>query len=187
VTQVPRPDRTVRTDLVLAQVVCTAAMDAPGERIDLPAWLRTLPDREFQRCAPPDHKAAGYTVTDDGRPMTVMVELIGADLFVQHYEYQTVSRNHCRLVSDSDVLTPVGWTTCRVIWELTADPVDDQTSRLTNALTSHPTAELMQFIAWRRQRSDAAATAAQAAFADHLERETPRYAQSIARHANAHS
>ena len=64
-------------------------IDAPVAKIDFFEWLRTLPDREFQRCAPPDHKAAGYTVTDDGRPMSVIVEMIGADLFVQHYVYET--------------------------------------------------------------------------------------------------
>ena len=70
---------------VLAHVVCTAGIDAAAVKVDLFEWLRTLPDREFQRCAPPDHKAVGYTVTDDGEPLSVMVETIGASLFVQHY------------------------------------------------------------------------------------------------------
>jgi hypothetical protein len=29
---------------------------------------------------PPDHKAAGYTTTDDGRPMSINVEMIGTTL-----------------------------------------------------------------------------------------------------------
>jgi hypothetical protein len=187
VPQLPAPDRTVLTGKVLSQAVCTATIDAPAGKIDVFEWLRTLPDAEYRRLAPPDHKSVGYTVTDDGRPMSVTVEMIGADLFVQHYEYETAGRRHCRLVSVSDVLTPAGWTTCQVIWELTADRVDDRTSRCTNAVTSHPTAEFLRFIAGRGESFDAAAAAAQAALADHVRRETPRYAESIARHANAHS
>lgn len=183
--EVPAPDRTVLTGMILSQAVCTAAIDAPVEKVDLLEWLRTLPDREYQRCAPGEHKAAGYTVTDDGRAMSVTVEMIGADLFVQHYQYQTAGRHHCRLVSVSDVLAPGGWTTSQLIWELTAEPVDDQTSRCVNAVTGHPTAEFMRFIAGTGQSFEAAAADAQAALSDHVRRETPRYAESIARHANA--
>jgi hypothetical protein len=187
VPQVPAPDRTVPTGQVLAQAVGTAAIDAPAEKIDVFEWLRTLPDREYQRCAPPDHKAAGYTVTDDGRPMSVAVELIGADLFVQHYVYETAGRQHCRLVSVADVLGPAGWTSLQVSWELTAERVDDQTSRCTNAVTIRPTVEFLRSVAAGGRGFEDAAAAAQAALADHIGRETPRYAESIARHANAHS
>jgi hypothetical protein len=159
--------------LVLARAVCTAVIDAPAGEVDLPEWLRTLPDREFQRCAVPDHKAVGYTVTDDGRPLSVMVETIGASMFVHHYEYQVASRTHCRLVSVSDLLTVGGWTTCRVAWELTADPVDAATSRCTSALTCGATDELIQSIAAAGQAFDAAAAVAQAALDEHCRRETP--------------
>lgn len=172
---------------VLAHVVCTAVIDAPAAKVDLFGWLRTLPDREFQRCAPPDHKAVGYTVTDDGEPLSVMVETIGANLFVQHYQYPVAGTNHCRLVSVSDVLTPAGWTTCQVVWELTADSVDPETSRCTSAVTCHPTAGFMRFIAAAGQSFDDAAAVTQAALAEHCRRETPRYAESVSRHANAHS
>jgi hypothetical protein len=59
------PDRTVLTGKILSQVAFTATIDAPIGKINIADWLRTLPDREYQRCAPPDHKAAGYTTTDD--------------------------------------------------------------------------------------------------------------------------
>src|ERR1700761_2140587 len=135
------PDKTVRPDRVLAHAVFTAVVDAPVGKIDIFEWLRTLPDREFQRCAPPDHKAAGYTVGDDGEPLTVTVEMIGNSLFVQHYAYQAAARDHCRLVSLSDVLTPAGWNSCQLTWDLRADPAGEHASRLTSALTAHPTAE----------------------------------------------
>jgi hypothetical protein len=179
--------RQVLAGQVLAHVVCTARIDAPAVKVDLFEWLRTLPDREFQRCAPPDHKAVGYTVTDDGEPLSVVVETIGASLFVQHYQYPVAGRSHCRLVSVSDLLTPAGWTTCQVVWELTADPVDAETSRCTSAVTCHPTEGFMRSLAAAGQRFDAEAAVTQAALAEHCRRETPRYAQSVSRHANAHS
>lgn len=63
-----RHDPTVRPDLVLSHAVVTADVDAPFDDIDIAQWLKTLPTHEYQRCAPGDHKAAGYTVDDDGTP-----------------------------------------------------------------------------------------------------------------------
>jgi len=186
VTEVPAPARTVLTGIVLSRAVCTAVIDAPVAKIDIFAWLRTMPDREFQRCSPADHKAVGYTVTDDGQPMSVTVETIGGDLFVQHFVYETSGRDHCRLVSVSDVRAPAGWTTCQVIWDLRADPVDDRTSRCSNAVTIHPTAEFLGFAAAAGRDVEVSAAATSAALAEHVRRETPRYAESIGRHANAH-
>jgi hypothetical protein len=140
---------------------------------------------KYSRCAPPDHKAAGYTVTDDGRPMSINIEMIGTSLVVQPYVYETADKDHCHMVSTSDVLTPAGWTTCQVIWDLKADPVDDKTSKYTNTVTSHPTTEFMDFIKAQGQTFDEAAAARQAASSDHCRRETPLYAASIGRHANA--
>jgi hypothetical protein len=119
--------------------------------------------------------------------MSVTVEMIGADLFVQHFAIETSGRDRCRLVSISDVRALAGWTTCQVIWELRADPVDDRTSRCTNAVTIRPTAEFLRFTAAAGRDVEESAAAASAALADHVRRETPRYAESIGRHANAHS
>lgn len=184
-TETAAPDRTVLTDKVLSNAVFTATIDAPIGKIDINQWLRTLPDKEYQRCAPPDHKAAGYTVTDDGRPMSINVEMIGAGLVVQHYVYEIAEKDHCHMVSISDVLTPAGWTTCQVNWDLKADPVDEKTSRYTNTVISHPTVEFMQFIERNGQTFEEAAAARQAASGDHCRRETPLYAASIGRYANA--
>lgn len=65
-----------------------------------------------------------------------------------------------------------------------ADPVDGKTSKYTNTVTSHPTAEFMEFIKANGQTFDEAATARQAASSDHCRRETPLYAAGIGRHAN---
>jgi hypothetical protein len=187
VTDVTAPDRTVLAGQLLAQAVGTAAVDAPIGKVDLFEWLRTLPDREYQRCAPPDHRAAGYTVSDDGRPLSVAVETIGTSLLVHHYEYQAARPSRCRLVSLSDVLTPAGWTTCQVTWDLQAESAGDETSSLTSAVTARPTAEFSRLAASGGPGLAAVAADWQAAFTDHGRRETALFAVSIGRHANAAS
>ena len=56
----------ILTDMVLVSSEKTATIHAPLERVDIADWLLHLPDAEYQRCAPPDHIAAGTTTTDDG-------------------------------------------------------------------------------------------------------------------------
>src|SRR5262249_23954337 len=56
----------ILTDMVLVESEKTATIHAPVERVDIADWLLHLPDAEYQRCAPPDHIAAGTTKTDDG-------------------------------------------------------------------------------------------------------------------------
>jgi hypothetical protein len=72
-------------DKILPQSAYTAVINAPIEWVDIADWLLHLPDGEYQRCAPPDHIAAGYTTSDDGRPMSINVEQIGTGLVIQHY------------------------------------------------------------------------------------------------------
>ena len=93
----------IRTDMVLVESEKTATIHAPLERVDIADWLLHLPDAEYQRCAPPDHIAAGTTTTDDGRPMSINVEVIGGTLMVQHYVAEVHEPHHCRMVSLSDV------------------------------------------------------------------------------------
>lgn len=54
-------------------------IDLPIERIDIADWAFNLPNNEYKRCCPPDHIAVGTTTTDDGRRMSINVEMIGDD------------------------------------------------------------------------------------------------------------
>ncbi|MEV7150455.1 hypothetical protein AB0O05_28620 [Streptomyces sp. NPDC093084] len=173
----------VLSDLVLSASTEHAPLDAPWDAIDIGDWLLNLPDAEYQRCAPPDHKAAGYTTTDDGRPMSINVEMIGTGLVVQHYVAETVEKHHCHMVSLSDVLTPHGWTTVQVVWDLSVRDGGDGSLTYTNQVTSHPTQEFMDFNERNGGTFEEAAAARQAASGDHNRRETPLFAASIARHA----
>ena len=63
------PVAEVRTDMVLVHTTRTATIHAPIElRSTLLTGLLNLPDAEYQRCAPPDHIAAG--IDDDRRRAT---------------------------------------------------------------------------------------------------------------------
>ncbi|MFC4030311.1 hypothetical protein ACFO3J_02365 [Streptomyces polygonati] len=173
----------VMSDRILSQSVETAPVHAPLAAINIADWLFTLPDKEYQRCAPPDHKAAGYTSTDDGRPMSINVEMIGTGLVVQHYVAEVAEKQHCHMVSLSDVLTPNGWTSVQVVWDLSVKDNGDGTLTYTNSVTSRPTEEFMEFCDKNGLSFEEAARARQAASGDHCRRETPLFAASIERHA----
>ena len=177
----------VRDDLILSHAVVTADVNAPFAHVDIAEWLKTLPTHEYQRCAPGDHKAAGYTVDHDGTPMSINVEMIGTGLVVQQYRFELAEAHYCKMVSHSDVLTPRGWTTTQVIWELRMEQIDGDECRYTNTVTSHPTDHFLAFIAEQGQSFAEAAAARQESSGRHCEVETPRYALSIARWAQAHA
>jgi hypothetical protein len=173
----------VRDDLVLSHAVFTAEVDAQFDDVDIAQWLKSLPTHEYQRCAPGDHKAAGYTVDDDGTPMSINVEMIGTGLVVQQYRFEIAEAHYCKMVSLSDVLTPAGWTTSQVIWELRMERIEGDRCRYTNTVTSHPTDHFLDFIAQQGQTFAEAAAARQEASGRHCQVETPLYARSIARWA----
>ena len=78
----------------------TAIVNAPLEKIDIPAWCFNLPDREYHACSPA-HVAAGFTTAPDGKRMSINVEIIGGSLIVEHYVETLAQKDH--LVLDFDV------------------------------------------------------------------------------------
>lgn len=175
----------VRGDLILSHVAVTADVEAPFDFIDIAHWLKTLPTHEYQRCAPGDHKAAGCTVDDDGTPMSINVEMIGTGLVIQKYRFEVAEPHHCHMVSISDTLTPHGWTTVQVIWDLLTEQLEGDRVRYTNRVTSHPTEHFLDFTVRQGQTFQEAAAARQEASSRHNRIETPLFAESIARAARA--
>ena len=175
----------VLTDLVLSDSTVHATINAPLGQVDLADWLANLSDEEYQRCAPGEHKACAHGVTDDGRPETLNVEMIGTTLTIQHAVHEVFTPHHLRLVSLSDALTPTGWTTSQGIWELRVTDNGDGTCRLSNSIVAHPTTEGMAFYEANGLTFAQAATARQEASDAHNHRETPNYAASITRRALA--
>jgi hypothetical protein len=173
----------IRSDLILSQSSFSHVIDVPVEKVDIAKWLFTLTDAEYQRCAPPDHVAAGATFTDDGQRMSINVEMIGTGLIVQHYVGEVTEAAHCKMVSTSDVFTPNGRTKVQVIWDLSVKKIDDTHCEYTNSVVSHPTEEFLEFIKEHGGTWDKAQADRQQASGDHNRRETPLFAESIARAA----
>jgi hypothetical protein len=170
-------------DLVLTESSYTATINVPIDWVDIGDWLLHLPDQEYQRCAPPDHVAAGFTTTDDGRPMSINVEQIGSSLMVQHYVGEIVRPDHCHMVSErSDVYTQQGRTYVGVAWTLRVRPIDDGSCEYSNTVVGTTTPEFLEFLARYGISIEDAQRDRQAAASEHNSRETPRYAASIERH-----
>ena len=87
--------------LVLSHAVVAAEVTAPFDRVDIAQWLKTFPTTSTTVCAG-DHKAAGYTVDDDGTPMSINVEMIGTGLVIQQYRFE---------IADPST---AGWCRCRI-------------------------------------------------------------------------
>ncbi len=177
----------VLADRILSQSAYSAEIDTPIAKIDIADWLFNLTEAEYQRCCPPDHIAAATTTTDDGRRMSINVEMIGTGLVVQHYVAEETSPTYVRMNSISDVFTANGRTQVNVIWELSAEATEGGRTRYTNKVTAHPTDAFMAFLAEHGVAYEDAAAARQAAGGDHNRRETPLFAASIARRAEARS
>jgi hypothetical protein len=80
-----------------------AVINALIEKIDIPEWLFALTDEEYQRYSVA-HIAAGATRTLDGsKRIEINVEKVGPGLMVQHWTEDIAEKQHCRLVSLSDV------------------------------------------------------------------------------------
>ncbi|SON57180.1 hypothetical protein HDIA_3639 [Hartmannibacter diazotrophicus] len=174
----------ILTEKLLSKSAYSHEIDIPFEAINIADWLFNLPEAEYQRCCSPDHIAAGTTSTDDGRRMSINVEMIGTSLVVQHYVAEEATASYCRMNSISDVFPPSGGRTqVNVIWELIAEPIEGNRTRYTNRVTCHPTDVFMRFIEDHGQTFEQAAEARQAAGGDHNSRETPLFAESIARKA----
>jgi hypothetical protein len=178
-------DMDILTNMVLVESEKSATIHAPIERVDIADWLLHLPDAEYQRCAPPDHIAAGTTTTDDGRPMSINVEVIGGSLMVQHYVAEVHESHRCRMVSLSDVQTPGGWTKIWVIWDLSVTALDSASCRYTNRVLSHPTSAFVEMLKVAGISFEDTVADRQAATDDHNRRETALYAQSLERKAQA--
>jgi hypothetical protein len=64
------------TDRTVSESSFSHIINLPVERVDIAHWLFNLPNAEYQHCCPPDHIAAAATTTDNGRPISINVEII---------------------------------------------------------------------------------------------------------------
>ena len=160
----------------------TAIVNAPIEKIDLPTWCFTLPEKEYQGCSPA-HIAAGFTTAPDGTRMSINVETIGGSLMVQHYVETLGEKHHLILDSDSDVFTPTGRVTIHVTWELSVKEIDKDRCEFTNRVQSFGTPEMLGSLDRQGIPFEIFKTQRQPMSIAHNKGETPLFAASIERFA----
>jgi hypothetical protein len=160
----------------------SAIINAPLEKIDIPAWCFSLPDEDYQGCSPA-HFAAGSTTARDGRRMSINVEVIGGSLMVQHYVEQLAEKHHLVLDSVSDLFTPAGRTKILVMWELSVKSIGGGKCEFTNHVRSRAPDELWDFLARQGIPFEVFRTQRQPMSIAHNKQETPFFASSIERHA----
>jgi len=160
----------------------SAVINAPLERVDIPAWCFSLPDEEYQGCSPA-HFAAGSTTARDGRRMSINVEVIGGVPMVQHYVEVVAEKHHLVLDSVSDLFTTAGRTKILVMWELSVRPLSTRTCEFTNHVRTRATDEFWDFLARQGIPFDVFRAQRQPMSIAHNKQETPFFAASIERHA----
>jgi hypothetical protein len=172
---------TILADMQLSSAMSSRVINCPVEKVDLARWLFRLSENEYRRCCPPDHVSCGSTVTDEGKPMLLNVEMIGHALMVQRYVAEIETPALCKMASISEAFTPNGRTRVQVIWTLGVKRIDEKSCELVNCMTVHPTAEFMEFLAQHKIKFKDAAGARQHVEGEHNRRETSLIAASIER------
>src|SRR3979411_509844 len=94
-----------------------AVIHAPVNKIDIPEWLFTLTDEEYQQCSIA-HIAGAATRSPDGKRMSINVEMPGPALMVQHWTEEIAEKRHGRLVSLSDMFAQQGRTRVLLTWDM---------------------------------------------------------------------
>ena len=79
-------DNNILTEKELSNSAYNHIIHAPIEKVDIAGWLFTLPEAEYCRCCPPDHISCATTTTDDGKKMSINVEMIGKTLMIQRLQ-----------------------------------------------------------------------------------------------------
>ena len=167
---------------LLVQSSAKAPLGAAFETIDIPEWLFTIADAEYQRCSA-SHIAAASSINADGKRMSLNVEHVGV-MMVQHYVEELAEKKRCRVVSITDLFIPEkGRTTCQVTWELIGTPVSSDSCQLENVVLIHTTPDLEAFIEKNNIPFEQIKADFTVATEAHNAEETPLFANSIARKA----
>lgn len=170
----------MKTENQIVESSFTAVINAPIEKIDLPAWAFDLSEAEYKGCSPA-HVAVGKTIGPDGRRMSINVEVIGGNPMVQHYMEEISEPQHLVLVSLSDVFTPTGRVSIHVTWELSVRQTGENQCEFTNRVVTHATEELLSSLEKQGIPFEFFKAMRQPLSIDHNRTETPFFAASIER------
>jgi len=115
--------------------------------------------------------------------MPITVEMIGECLLVAQYVGEITDPHHCRMVSTSEFFSSLGRTTSNVVWDLSVEPLDEETCEYVNRIVATATDDFLGFIREHGIPFERAAAIRDRAAAAHNEQETSGFAESIERRA----
>ena len=157
-----------------------AVIHAPVDQIDIPEWLFTLTDEEYQQCSIA-HIAGAATRSPDGKRMSINVEMAGPGLMVQHWTEETAEKQHCRMVSLSDMFIQQQRSEMQLAWDMAVKPLSESNCEFTNSIFLFGTDALLAFFENGDAPPEQARDALQRALDAHNAEETPNFAKSIER------
>jgi hypothetical protein len=96
---------------------------------------------EYQACSAA-HIACGSSVAEDGKMLSINVEMVGDNLLIQHYHEDISEIDHCRVSSISDSISPLGRATMGITWELKVKKISDEVTEFSNHITVFLTEDL---------------------------------------------
>ena len=136
------PAAAIVGDRDVDESTATAVIDAPIDRIDIGEWW--LADRGGS--GPSARFAAGSTLAPDGKRIAVDVELVGGRLLVHYCVERLADRDHLVVESVSDLATPAGRTTIRILWDVRVGSIDSGRSALTSRVRTNVAKEFAAFL-----------------------------------------
>jgi hypothetical protein len=168
---------------LLVRSEANAVIHAPVDKIDIPEWLFALTDEEYQQCSVA-HIAAGATRTPDGsKRIEINVEMVGPGLTVQHWTEDIAEKQHCRLVSLSDMFVQQERTKVQLSRELTVKPLSENSCEFTDSISLFETDDHLAFVEKSGASLEQVNDTIQRAIDAHNAEETPNFAKSIERRA----
>jgi hypothetical protein len=129
---------------ILVQSTSTAIIHVPVEKIDLPTWLFSLTDQEYQQCSVA-HIAGAATKSPEGKRVSINVEQVGPGLMVQHWTEEIAERQHCQVVSISDMFVQGERAALQMIWDMTVKPLSENSCEFTDTITLFESPDLLAF------------------------------------------
>jgi len=166
---------------LLVRSSAKAVIHAPVDKIDIPEWLFALTDEEYQRCSVA-HIAAGATRTPDGsKRIEINVEKVGPGLMVQHWTEDIAEKQHCRLVSLSDMFVQQQRTKMQLTWDTSVRPLSENSCEFTDTIAVFETDEYLAFVKKSGVSPEQMRDETQRALDAHNAEETPNFAKSIER------
>jgi len=160
-----------------------AVIHAPVDKIDIPEWLFTLTDEEYQQCSIA-HIAGAATRSSDGKRMSINVEMAGPALMVQHWTEEIAEKQHGRLISLSDMFAQQERTKVLLTWDMSVKPLSESSCEFTNSISVFGTDEFLAFVETSDVPPEQVKDTVQRALDAHNAEETPNFAKSIEKKAS---